>query len=64
MAQKTWDVRVHTAEGSESLGQVRANDEEHARCAALAKFGIPEDDDHDPNRLGIRVDDEFDVSPA
>lgn len=36
--------------------------EELARCAALSKFGIPADEDEDPERRGIREDDEFDVS--
>ncbi|MEQ6436240.1 hypothetical protein V8Z74_14595 [Comamonas sp. w2-DMI] len=64
MAHKTWNVRVHTAKGPVNLGQVGEDNEELARCAALSKFGIPEDEDTDPNRRGIRFDDEFDVSPA
>lgn len=61
---KTWNVRVHLPTGSVSLGQVHEKSEELARCAALHKFGIPEDEDTDPNRRGIRFDDEFDVSEA
>ena len=64
MAFKNWDVRVHLKTGSIHLGQVGEESEELARCAALAKFGIPEDEDTDPNRRGIRADDDFDVSPA
>lgn len=61
---KTWNVRVHLKTGPVSLGQVREENEELARCAALSKFGINEDEDTDPNRRGIRAEDEFDVSPA
>lgn len=64
MALKKWNVRVHLKSGSVQLGQVGEENEELARCAALSKFGIPEDEDTDPNRRGIRVDDDFDVSPA
>jgi len=64
MAFKNWNVRVHLKEGPVDLGQVGEENEELARCAALSKFGIPEDEDTDPNRRGIRADVEFDVSPA
>ena len=64
MAMKTWNVRVHLKTGSMHLGQVGEESEEIARSAALSKFGIPEDEDTDPNRRGIRADDDFDVSPA
>lgn len=64
MAIKTWNVRVHLKTGSVHLGQVGEENEELARCAALARFVIPEDEDTDPSRRGIRSDDEFDVSPA
>lgn len=64
MAHKTWNVRVHLNTGSAHLGQVGEETEELARCAALSKFGIPEDEDVDPNRRGIRTDDEFDVTVA
>ncbi|WP_436137233.1 hypothetical protein [Acidovorax sp. LjRoot129] len=61
---KTWNVRVHLMTGSVHLGQVGEESEELARCAALSKFGIPEDEDTEPSRRGIRVDDDFDVSAA
>ena len=64
MAFKNWNVRVHLQSGSVSLGQVGEANEELARCAALAKFGIPEDEDMDPNQRGIRSGDDFDVSPV
>jgi hypothetical protein len=62
MGMKTWNVRVHTKGGSIELGQVHETNEELARCAALSKFNIPEDEDTDPNRRGIRLEDDFDVS--
>ncbi len=64
MAFKNWNVRVHLKTGSVHLGQVGEEGEELARCAALSKFGIHQDDDTDPTARGIRADDEFDVSPA
>ncbi len=64
MAFKNWNVRVHLKTGPVHLGQVGEDNEELARCAALSRFGIPEDEDTDPNRRGIRADDDFDVSPA
>ncbi len=64
MAFKNWNVRVHLKTGSVHLGQVGEVSEELARCAALSKYGIPEDEDADPTARGIRADDEFDVSPA
>jgi hypothetical protein len=60
---KTWNVRVHTNPPF-CLGQVQEKNEELARCAALSKFGIPEDEDTDPMRRGIRLEDDFDVSAA
>ena len=64
MALKNWNVRVHRKSGSIDLGQVGEESEELARCAALSKFGIPEDEDTDPSARGIRAYEEFDVSPA
>lgn len=60
---KTWNVRVHTNPPFD-LGQVHEENESLARCAALSEFGIPEDEDTDPARRGIRSDDDFDVSCA
>lgn len=64
MGMKTWNVRVHLSSGSIDLGQVHETNEELARCAALSKFSIPEDEDTDPTRRGIRLEDDFDVSLA
>ena len=57
-----WNVRVHTPAGPVHQGQVGEDTEELARCAALAIFGIPDDEDMDPARRGIRCDDDFDVT--
>lgn len=64
MAFEYWNVRVHSKAGLIDVGQVGEDGEENARCAALAKFGIPEDEDTDPEKRGIRAEDDFDVSPA
>ena len=55
MAFKNWNVRVHLKTGSLHLGQVGEESEELARCAALSKFGIHQDDDTDPTARGIRA---------
>ena len=59
-----WNVRVHTPAGPVDLGQVSEYTEVLARCAALAKFGIADDEDTDPAHRGIRCDDDFDVTRA
>lgn len=63
VAIKTWNVRVHLNPPVD-LGHVHEDNEELARCAALSKFGIHEDDDTNPNRRGIRGEDDFDVALA
>lgn len=60
---KLWNVRTDGANPS-YLGQVIEDSEELARCAALCKFGLPDDEDHDSARRGIRLEDEFMVVPA
>jgi len=59
-----WNVRVHTPAGLIDLGQVSEDTEDLARCAALAQFGIPDDEDTNPARRGIRCDDDFEVTRA
>lgn len=62
---KTWNVRVHRSGGSKELGQVHEPSEGHARCAALSKYGISEDEAEEGTlRAGIYPADDFDVSPA
>lgn len=62
---KTWSVRVHRNGGSKAIGQVHETSEELARCAALSKYGISEDEAEEGTlRAGIYPADDFDVSPA
>jgi hypothetical protein len=62
---KTWNVRVHRGGRIKELGQVHETSEELARCAALSKFGISEEEaDEGSMRAGIYPSDDFDVSPA
>ena len=64
---KTFNVRVHRASGSRYIGQVNEANEELARCAALSRFGLAEDDvspGTEPNGSAIFPEEEFDVSPA
>lgn len=62
---KTWKVRVHRDGGSKQIGQVHETTEELARCAALSKYGIGEDEAGEGTlRVGIYPDDDFDVSWA
>lgn len=62
---KAWNVRVHRCGGSVELGQVHETTEDLARCAALYKFGVSEDEaGADARRAGIYPADDFDVSPA
>lgn len=41
---KTWNVRVCRNGRDLTLGQVRERNEELARCAALSRFGVSEDE--------------------
>lgn len=62
---KTWNVRVHRNGGSKQLGQVHESTEELARCVALSKYGISDDEAQEGTlRAGIYPADDFDVSPA
>lgn len=62
---KTWNVRVHRANGSKHLGQVHETSEELARCAAISKYGISEEEAEEGTlRAGIYPADDFDVSLA
>ena len=71
MSMKKWSVRVNTSYSrSFDLGEVFEENEELARCAALSKWSISEDDLEDGfvefqeginGPRGILPDDEFDV---
>lgn len=65
---KTWNVYVHRPKPV-ALGQVHEDNETLARCAALSKFSISEDEYFDAERvgkeaMGISPGDDFSVSPA
>ncbi len=62
---KAWNVRVHHSGDSKELGQVHESSEELARCAALSKYGISEEEANEGTlRAGIYPADDFDASPA
>lgn len=66
---KTWNVMVDRYPSSLYLGQVNEDSEELARCAALSKFGMSEDEYFDAIKRGedprgISPGDEFSVSRA
>lgn len=44
---KTWNVRVRRNGRDLTLGQVHERNEELARCAALSRFGISDDEPAD-----------------
>lgn len=62
---KTWNVRVHHGGTSKELGQAHESSEKLARCAALSKFGVSEEEaDEGATRASIYPADDFDVAPA
>ena len=62
---KAWNVRVHRNGGQNELGQVHESNEELARCAALSKYGVSEEEAEEGTlRAGIYPADDFGVSPA
>jgi hypothetical protein len=65
LKQKLWNVRVHRNGESQELGQVIETTEELARCAAMSKFAISEEEAEEGTlRRGIYPADDFDVSEA
>lgn len=64
---RTWNVRVRRNGREVTLGQVRERNEELARCAALSRFGLSDDElaarEEPDGDDGILPDDEFEVSP-
>lgn len=68
MSMKLWNVRVHREGRSIDLGQAAESTESLARCAALSRYGLSEDEASEtrrqPRRASIYPDEEFDVSPA
>jgi hypothetical protein len=62
---KTFNVYVHRAGKSVHIGQVNERSEELARCAALSKFGISDDEtieNFHPDDFIILAGDLFEVS--
>lgn len=71
MTMKPWNVRVMRNGQAVHVGQVAESTETLARCAALSRYGLSEDEaeererDHvGPRGAAIYPDEEFDVSPA
>lgn len=63
---KRWNVYVWREVRSQYIGEVSERDEALARCAALSKYGVSDDEiaageSRSPNRA-IYPNDEFDVS--
>lgn len=62
---KTWNVVVNRGSETQTLGQVHETSEELARCAALSKYGISEDEaEEGTTRRGIYPADDFSVFQA
>lgn len=71
MTMRQWNVRVMRNGHAAHIGQVAESTETLARCAALSRYGLSEDEAEemaqDPNGqrgLAIYPDEAFDVSPA
>lgn len=65
---KKWNVHVIREGRSQYIGEVSESSEAMARCAALSRFGVDEDEidaGEAPSRcVAIYPDDDFEVSPA
>lgn len=64
---KTWNVHVTRQQQTFHLGQVQEDTEALARCAALSKYAVADDDEFfevGEGVLGIKSDDDFAVTPA
>jgi len=65
---RQWNVRVRRQGRSIYLGQVAESTESLARCAALSRYGLSDDEAEatrrQPRGASIYPDEEFDVSPA
>ncbi len=63
----TWNVGVHRPGCTLEIGQVQARTEALARCAALSRWGVSEDELQTGTvdlQQAITPADDFDVSPA
>jgi len=62
-SNKQWGVYLLRSGERKRLGTVNETTEELARCAALSKFGISEDEaEEGTTRAGIYPADDFEVS--
>lgn len=65
---RKWNVHVIREGRSQYIGEVSESSEEMARCAALSRFGVGEDEidtgGAPPRCVAIYPDDDFEVSPA
>lgn len=71
MTMKQWNVRVVRNGHAAHIGQVAESTETLARCAALSRYGLSEDEaeEMEQSRTGSRgpaiyPDEAFDVSPV
>lgn len=68
MGMKRWNVRVLRDGRATHIGEVSESNEVLARCAALSRYGIGDDEveaeDADPRRAAIYPDEDFEVSLA
>ena len=71
MTMTPWTVRVMRRGQSVHIGRVAESTETLARCAALSRYGLSEDEAEEVERghagsrgAAIFPDEEFDVSPA
>ena len=66
--QIKWNVYVIREGRSQYIGEVSESSQEMARCAALSRFGVDEDEidagEFPPRCVAIYPDDDFEVSPA
>jgi len=65
---RKWNVLVIRDGRSQCIGEVIESSEEIARCAALSRFGVGEDEidtsEAAPRHVAIYPDEDFDVSPT
>ncbi|WP_406625404.1 hypothetical protein [Acidovorax sp. SDU_ACID1] len=68
MSMKQWNVRVERGGEAVHIGQVAETTEALARCAALSRYGVSEDEVEAggvrPRGEAIYPDEAFEVSPA
>jgi len=67
MSMKDWRVLVDRDGGAVDIGKVSETNESHARCAALWRYGVSEDElavgEVRPRGARIYPDEDFEVLP-